>query len=862
MLFKAILLSLLCAPGLLLGQEAHIANFGGVDNFHDSMMIADTDAQSAVNVLTDEGDLRTIYGNTLYSVVGSSSIAFIKEWINPSGSRVLFVQSGYRLYATDPSSGAITSIKYFGADRDLDMVAAFNRAYFTDQTSSPFYSTGSSTTVSPGFEDCKYVETYQNRLVCVNMSTDTSKVKLSAYNSATDWTVTSSVDSGAVKYFKKDDGEGINCVFTTPDGLFIGKDSSVGILRGDDNADFTWYYLDNGVGCTDDRSVQYVDGELIWMSKDGFYSYDGGGALRPANLGIPKLRSAKISNSVKLIRRSNSADSVWTVNTAPTWQEGTGTGWDYSIVPGSIKAEAYNSGALTTGATRYIRMFEGAGFEGNNNTAWTPAFDLLGSDMICFGGGPPHGAYFAEIVQTVAYSTAPYISIINSADGVLISSAVLVNNSWNQYAVSGSGNIYLRLVDGLGTTRTSSSFDRSLGVNIFYKRINQCLVGQGGREYFDGIEVNPSITTAITSSTNTLLTSPEYSADFKGGNATLNFYASADNSTFISTTVALPGGAIPSDYWKRYYKYSITFSSGVSISSFTSLTLSVLSTSAYTSAVHFTADDMSAWKLFTVSDSGTATPIYSVRTATYAFAAAAISPAFITQPANATVVASTGPYVQFRVNPNIATSTDSLTVGSISLAYSVGQLSPRAASVVDDHRYIASVSHNSATENDITYIWQKNKEWTFSDQGYAALGIFNGQPLGGSTDSASKLWYIMDPLAYSFDGTAISSEWITKDYTFGAINNHKVINRLWITAGNNGMANLGIAWQANRDGVWNSTTTALNGSSFVIKEVDGLFESQYPGRQFRFRLNSSELSKYFRLKLFSVYYKVNALIRD
>jgi len=547
------------------------------------------------------------------------------------------------------------------------------------------------------------------------------------------------------------------------------------------------------------------------------------------------------------------------------WQDGTGDGWEYDIVPGSIKAESYNSGALTDGATSYTRMFEGVGFELGNSTAWTPVLDTVATTIpnCTLNCNPPFATYLAyDGLTTVAPVLVASVTVLNAADDVMVASAALTTAGWYTVPTTGSGDVKLRVTNRLGNSHVGPAFDRALGIQIYYTGKDPQTVGQQYYDVFDAVEIGVASTTVVSVSTDSGFTAPTFYADLEGGNATLNFYASDDNTTFISTTVALPGGDIPSAYNKRYYKYSVTMSSGVSVSSFTSVRISVLSTTAYTSDVHFTADDISAWKLFSVSDSGTAAPIYSVRAATYAFANDAVSPSFTVQPENVTMAISTGSYVQFKINPNISTSADSLTVNSVSIAYSVGQLSPRAASVVDDHRYIASVSHTSVTENDITYIWQKNKEWTFSDQGYGALGLFNNKPMGGSTDTASRLWYILEPTAYTFDGESINSYWITKDYSFSAINNHKVINRLWITAENNGMADFSVAWQANRDGVWNSTTTPLNASGFTIKEVEGLFEQQYPGRQFRFKFTGNELSHYFKLKLFSLYYTVNPLVKD
>jgi hypothetical protein len=299
-----------------------------------------------------------------------------------------------------------------------------------------------------------------------------------------------------------------------------------------------------------------------------------------------------------------------------------------------------------------------------------------------------------------------------------------------------------------------------------------------------------------------------------------------------------------------------------SISSFTSLTVSAFSTSTYVSPVNYSLG-LGGFQMFTVSDvsSGT-TPSFYMRLSSESFSWNDNVLSWVAQPANSKVVVPVHDYYQFMVDPNIIVDTQNVTVNSISIGYTQGQVSPRAASVVDDHRYIASVSHNSETENDFTYIWQKNKEWVPSDQAYGAMSQYNNKPVAGSTDNSSKLWNIMDPAATSFDGEVIISSWTTKDFTLGDVHAHKVINRVWVSAENTGLYIFRIDWQSNRNGTWSGANTSLATSAFINKEVEGLFPSGNLHRQISFRLSSNTLNKIFRLKMFSLYFTINPLIKD
>ncbi len=103
---------------------------------------------------------------------------------------------------------------------------------------------------------------------------------------------------------------------------------------------------------------------------------------------------------------------------------------------------------------------------------------------------------------------------------------------------------------------------------------------------------------------------------------------------------------------------------------------------------------------------------------------------------------------------------------------------------------------------------------------------------------------------------------MSKDFAFGALNRHKVLDGIWISADNSPVAAFDVGWQKDRDGVWVSSTTNLDESAFVVKRLDGLFTDGNPtGRQFRFRFSNSEYDRWFRLKLYSLYFHVNPLIQ-
>jgi len=830
-LYNFFLILLLTVP--VFSQEFHSVKFGGINEYDDPILIDDYDSIKAVNVLTDEGDLRSIYGNKLYQTIAASSITYLGEFVDSSGNHILISKSGLNIYATD-SAGSTSIIKTFTGEREVDAVSAFNKMYFADGTTEPFYYDGTSTAAATGMEDCSFVEYYYNRLVCVNMSTDTSKVYLTWYNQSSLWTVTSDKNSAAIKYFNKDDGWQINCVKNTPFGLFIGKARSTHFLKGYDNNTFYQTDISNTVGCSDDRSVQMVDNDLVWLSQEGIYAYDG------TDL---RLISREVTPTVKEIRASNSNEYNWTVNTQAEWEAGTTSdSWDTDNNPGVLQLQ------LSDVTTSYLSTMDFIG-EGGENTpvGWSNGTQYVsdshwGNYSILFG-----------------CSVINYFGVYRASDNLLISSMTIGNGyggtAWTECNLNISTNVvvYIKLVGDYGAYISASPTYN--GLKGGYLAIKDA----GSAVFIDHPEAVAG-STLTSSNYDSGFTSPDYySLTSSGTDITVGFYTSSDNITFTGP-YSFP---VEDAGKKRYWHYKVLTSSSAPLSPFNYLNLVIKSTQPYYSEVN-SIGDIASWKAITFSEdfSDSGLVDYHVRSATYAFAADDATPAWTSQTNNDTVAVSTNPYLQYKITPDgSVASTSTVKVNASVVSWIVGTPAPRVASVVDDHRYLLSVSTNSSSLNHLVLIWQKNKKWTFmEDVGYSAMSLFNNIPVAGDGTTGSKIWQIMQDDTYTFDGTAIESTWITKDFAF-TLNNHKVFNRLWITADDCDVQDFNVSYMKDRSGVWTSTATTLNSGSFTIKEVEGLFDDYDSARIGRFKFNNDEAGNWFKLKLYSLYYVISPLIK-
>lgn len=830
-LYNILIILFFCLPCLAQEQSHHGVNFGGINEFDDPIKIDDNDATKAVNVLTDEGDLRSIYGNKLSAIIASSSITFQAEYIDTSGGHSLISKSGLGLYETD-AAGSTSLIKTFDTEREVDSVSAFDRIYFTDGIES-FYYDGASTAAASNMAACDYVEFWKNRLVCANIAGDTSRVNFSWYDSPSTWTVTADSTSGAIKYFDKNDGWQITCLAKTPYGLFIGKDRSTYLMTGYDNPTFYQSSISDTVGCSDDRSIQMVGDDLVWLSQDGVYAYDGQSV---------RLISREIKKTTDDIRVSNSSEYNWTVDTQAGWETGSGASWETDIDADVLKLE------LSNVTKTYLSTMDFAGEGGETaTTSWSR------------GSPSTLDKYWGDkSIRFYGMSTLEDFGVYKASDNTLISSMTIGyaygRGVWTlcDLNVSTNVSVYMKLTWDAGTKISSTTVYSGL------KGGHLAIRDKGSDIYIDHPEAVAG-STLTSQNYDSGFTTPNYeSFTTSGTDITVRFYTSSDNVTFSSVTFPL------SDSERlRYWKYDVLYSSSSPESPFNYATLVIKSTQPYYSEVKSIDDDIT-WGsiIFSEDFSDTGLINYHIRSASYAFASDAATPAWTSQTNNDTIAVSTNVYLQYKITPNDSVvSTSSVKINSSVASWIVGSVAPRVDSVVADNRYILAVSTNSSTANHLNLIWQRNKKWVFNqDVNYGTLTLFNDIPIAGDATTGSKMWKIMQDDVYTFDGTAINSTWETKDFTF-ALNKHKVFNRLWITADDSTTSDFEVAYQADRDGVWNSTSTSISSGNLTIKEVEGLFDGYKTVRTSRFRFTNNEKGSVFRLILFSTYFTINELIK-
>lgn len=332
--------------------------WGGLNLLQDSTMI-DGDAQTAINVLTDNSFLEKRPGNVrLATILAGFPVQYVTDWVSPSGSRYLVAQASQTIYQTN-FSGSPVSLSTIAVNSNLTTVAAFSKLEFADGNRPLWYwngtTTGTVTDAASGnvAPTCTVIAFKDSRIWCGNLPNGFSvvgnntnggggsTVLISSSGGDGYWSTPSNytlVDNVANRFdFNPDDGESINCLANTPWGMYVGKRNSSYIIKGNGNLSYTPLLLDPKIGCVDNRSVQMVYGVLQWLAVDGVYGYDGEGS--------PHLLTRELDPLMQTVREATFSQGAWATQLKSDWSSGSESTttlslpalpWDYTTLPGQI----------------------------------------------------------------------------------------------------------------------------------------------------------------------------------------------------------------------------------------------------------------------------------------------------------------------------------------------------------------------------------------------------------------------------------------------------------------------------------------------------------------------------------------------
>lgn len=898
------ILCLLLLTSPLLAREGlpkYLNQFGGLDVYHDSSKISDADSSDTRNCLTDRGFLEMRTGNTrLQTLLAGYATLFLKEFIAPSRTRYLIGHASSTLYQTDLSV-APASISTANVSYPMDAVSAFGRYYFVDGLRTLSWWNGTSSGTIGAAPIGTFIEFDDERIYLANTDTSDCIVHASSYGAASYWTVPSVVadftpDSPNWWYFGQTDGEPITCFMKTPWGKFIGKRHSCYILKGYNNDTYYKRLLDPNIGCVDDRTVQMVDGTLMWLALDGVYGWKGREE--------PKLLSQDIEPLIKQIRQLNSNKASWIVNLMVDWQagkldvSGPGALVSATISPGSItpsswtatdtSAADFAAGTLTNTSTTSIptsltliqgneAAFRNAGAEYSADQNWPTHGADRSSSANQYGS---YGWSFGHGIQVE--SDGVLVKILDSDDNVLHSETKNFSTTGVQYTINTSAFqkqmikvhiVYNSTPDPpAGYELKSIAFIRGTKFTYWIKEVTAgagvCDPGYSCTGYVD-IPEHLMITTGTIISQNfdTSLSTPT-DAPFEvtmssSSNGTLSFQmqCSSNGVDWTGLTTATPGVKSPcSGYQHRRYKgvFAVTKTTNTP-AQIDDVTLTARTTCEYYSDVHYktTVSNNLTFNAIEAPNGGSLT--YWTRTSSNSFTKGSSTPSWVSQTNHINIAASTSTplYYQWRNKFNVPSGSNAVTLDRVQSNWQQGTELP-LASFFHNHRYGLSVMLSStAVRNDAVLVYQRNKKWTvFDGPSYSAFTIFNNEPIAGDGGTGGYIWKILQDDLYNDDGTAINAYWNTPDFTMDMPGQQKDLTKVWIDAGYKADSRLYVGWSVNKDTIFTSTSTALDSSAnYINKRVEGLLDGYASGRYLKLQYgNGSVLDNYFKLNSSTIYY--------
>lgn len=342
-------------PGRLKSWSPQFQNkFCGLDTLHESSLLDDCDAQSLQNVLTDRGYLEERTGMIrLFSpILSGFPVKQVYEYVGLSNTRYIIAHASNTIYETNLANTPL-ALSTAASGQNVECAVLSGDLVCDDGAGAMWdWNETSTTTVNGGAPICNLLATEYGRMFCGAPTTDLSQVAVSSYPGFGYWIPSTLVplpaNSATTFEFNPNDGDSIQCMRTTPWGLFVGKRNSSYILKGYDNTSFFVQTIDPSIGCVDQRTFQMVNGLATWMSQKGVYQWPGWGP--------PIWISEKIDPTYRGIRQLSSNSNFWEMQSQANWQAGSFTTngpkltWDATSFPGYILPSSSSFQDNTTSA--------------------------------------------------------------------------------------------------------------------------------------------------------------------------------------------------------------------------------------------------------------------------------------------------------------------------------------------------------------------------------------------------------------------------------------------------------------------------------------------------------------------------------
>ncbi len=263
-------------------EDAQLFNFGGgLNTKYSNNEIGDNESPDLLNVNFDQNGAvvkRRGFIPLNSQHIDSNAIMSLIPFEKSDGSRYLVACSGTSVYSWDWNALAWTAIKTGLSGNGVKFTGSvYNDVlYLWNGVDTPMTWDGSTfgaLSYPPG--SCAYAVVSGNRMYAAGDPLARSRLYYSTADDPTDWNATST--EGGFIDIDTNDGDIITGLALLLDSVVIFKRKSIWVLKGADPAYYTLIAAHAGVGCVSHWTIQNVLNNLVFLSEDGVYAFNGTG---------------------------------------------------------------------------------------------------------------------------------------------------------------------------------------------------------------------------------------------------------------------------------------------------------------------------------------------------------------------------------------------------------------------------------------------------------------------------------------------------------------------------------------------------------------------------------------------------------
>jgi len=879
---------------------------GGMYSFPTANAIPDNAASYIQNFYTDTYNMaeeRNGYEKMSATALGSGSdpVTGLWRYFDSDGNEWIISFSS-RTFWKNISGNAPTQ---FGPTQTVDTVpdcaTNLGKIWCTDGTDDVWWFDGTSTGAVSSAPKGRLIEPWRTRLAIADVASNRSTIYISEDGDGTSWTAG---DLETDPFYKQiggaNDGQYITGVVGSYlDNLVVFRRSDIWFGQGFDQTDLQWRKVSNEVGCIDGRTVQELDGSLLFLSNRGMEKMTG---WNIENISEP------IRNFTDILVKNTVSERSITQTSYSDFSAGQTTQTVVNYYEGTV--------SLSTSAATFFVDSTTTDFNGGTltnltaNTAnglYLSTNATSGTVYSCTGGTEPDGsgcgcAAYQGIKSTYTYKlhgltvrlsrtssaiTNLYAYLYSSAAGGGVGTQlanlgsitvgdIAVYPSYTDYSLSfttqtlvANSTYYIYLL-GSGCSTVLPGFCSGGVDRWFYTYYTETPCNAYGLLY--GVSATEEMNFSLSGSRNNYapsgnIVSEEMDVGFSTnvwlwdwstlsattttvlGTTTISWgiqTSSDTNGTWTSIFVSTNGSNINATV-QRYIRYTATCTTtdtyySPTISSVSIETSSFIkSTGSFVTYPFTVGSDITSWGpvFFNDNTNGGSIAYQFKSSSTLNFGPTGWTDIVSGQtPSN-----STDTYAAIRATFTITMATQAPNIEDLTISWSEGS-SPQKASTVYDRRYWLSFTTGTASGiyNDIALIYQRNKSWTlFSRINASSYALFRDKNYFG--DSSGNGYIYLFDTGNTDDSNPITSEIRTKSYDMGIPHKEKEFNKLYLNAtGNLGYAgSISMYYDIDRsESEYSMGTLALNeGTGNLLTKFPFPASNVIQGRELQYILKKS-----------------------